>query len=407
MPQIHPESSFPAKFLQKFRRIDSDQIEAFLSQVLREKAFLEAVFDSITEGVIVAERGMKVVFINEAARHLLGLPAEDTVGRSLEKLLRVRVLLDLMHEFNQSTEPIRQREITLRTPATRLYSITIVPIENGDGLATHSVWIISDRTELRRAAQQQRQVDNMESLAALTAGVAHEVKNPLNSLNIHAQLISKAVAELRARHGDTPALERLEKSSAVMIEEIDRLARVVDTFIRAVRPVRPSLRKESINRVIENLAELVGPECQSRGIELTLSLDPEIPPLLIDPEQIQQALLNLLRNAIEAIDKPAGHIAIRSTLKTDHALVEVEDNGCGIPEEDRLKVFEPYHTTKFTGTGLGLMMVFRIVKAHRGALALSSEVGAGTVFSVALPLDERPLRMIEAQVELGGGERTV
>jgi two-component system, sporulation sensor kinase E len=393
-----PETSFSARFLRKIKKIDSDQIESFLAQVLREKAFLEVIFDSITEGIIVAEGTTKVVFINEAARSLFGVTAAEVDGKPLDKILRTRVLLQLMEEFASSMRPIRHREVSIRTPARRVYAISVVPIENEEGLATHSVWIISDRTETRRQAEEKQQIENMESLATLTAGVAHEVKNPLNSLNIHTQLMQKAVRELSKKLGEDATLKRLEKSAGVVLEEIARVARVVDDFIRAVRPVRPNFQRASINRVIESLAELLGPDCQSRGIELTLSLDPEVPQLLMDSEQIQQALLNILKNAMEAIEKPEGRIGVRTILRSDHVLVEVEDNGSGIPEEDRLRIFEPYHSTKFNGTGLGLMVVFRIVKAHRGAIGLSSELGDGTVFSIALPLDERPVRMLEAEV---------
>jgi len=397
---MNPEHSFAGKFLRKIKKIDTGQIESFLSQVLREKAFLEVILDSITEGVLVADRAMKVVFINEAARVLLGLNRTECVGRTLASLLRAPELKDLLAEFEEHLSSVRRRDVRLRGPEPRVYSVTIVPIENDDDIATHSVWIVSDRTEAARREQEKSQLDNMESLAVLTAGVAHEIKNPLNSLNIHAQLVQKAARDLEALHPDAAAADRLGKSSAVLIEEIDRLARVVDGFLRAVRPVAPRLRKESINKIVEDLAELLGPECGARGIELRLHLDSEIPPLLIDPEQLHQVFLNLAKNAMEAIDKPEGLIVLRTILKSDHALVEVEDNGCGIPEKDRARVFEPYHTTKFSGTGLGLMLVLRIVKAHRGAIALASQEGVGTVFRVALPVDERPVRLLSAESEL-------
>jgi signal transduction histidine kinase len=138
----------------------------------------------------------------------------------------------------------------------------------------------------------------------------------------------------------------------------------------------------------------VTPECAARHIELVVDLEPTLPPLQIDPEQIHQALLNVVKNALEAIDKPDGVVAIRSILRGEAALIEVEDNGCGIAEADRLRIFEPYHTTKFNGTGLGLMVVLRIVTSHGGRLGIDSEVGRGTVFRIALPLDERPVRLL-------------
>jgi two-component system, sporulation sensor kinase E len=394
-----PETSFSARFLRKIKKIDSDQIESFLAQVLREKAFLEVIFDSITEGIIVAEGTTKVVFINEAARSLFGVTAAEVDGKPLDKILRTRVLLQLMEEFASSMRPIRHpRGVYTHTGrAASMPSPSSPSRTRRDSPRTRCGSSATARRPVARRRRNSRSRTWSRSRRS-PPGVAHEVKNPLNSLNIHTQLMQKAVRELSKKLGEDATLKRLEKSAGVVLEEIARVARVVDDFIRAVRPVRPNFQRASINRVIESLAELLGPDCQSRGIELTLSLDPEVPQLLMDSEQIQQALLNILKNAMEAIEKPEGRIGVRTILRSDHVLVEVEDNGSGIPEEDRLRIFEPYHSTKFNGTGLGLMVVFRIVKAHRGAIGLSSELGDGTVFSIALPLDERPVRMLEAEV---------
>lgn len=393
------EASFAGKFLQRLKRIDAEQIESFLAQVLREKAFLEAVLDSITDGVVVTEQRSRVVFINDAAKNLLALQRNDPMGRDLRELLKVHSLRRIAEEFEENPEPIRAREVIVHTPRPRLYNVTVMPIENDESLRTHAVWIVSDRTESLRQAQEKQEIENLESLATLTAGVAHEIKNPLNSLNIHAQLMRKATEGIVARHGEDATSSRLMKSTDVILEEIERLKHVVDEFIRAVRPVQPQLRKYGINRVLEALAELVGPECSRRGIELTLNLDPEDPQVMVDPDQIHQAILNVLKNAMEAMDKDLPRIQLRTKLAHDHVLVEVEDNGVGIPEEARLRIFQPYHTTKHEGTGLGLMVVYRIVKAHRGAIGLVSDEGEGTVFSIALPLDERPVRMLAGEVQ--------
>lgn len=391
-------SAFSAKFFSKIKKIDPEQLEGFIAQVLREKAFLEVVFNAISEGIIVSDAKRKVVFINDAAGSILNLDARAVAGRELDKLPLPAPLAELLREFRSSESPIRRREVSLRTPLRRLFNISILPVADGDGPATHTILIVNDCTAMHRAAEEQQRIQSIESLAALTAGVAHEIKNPLNSLHIHTQLIHKAVDEIPRGVMPDDALDRLDKSASVLIDEIQRLARIVDSFTRAVRPVKPNLRKASVNHIVESLAELMAPECEERAIALTLDLDPEIPQILLDSEQIQQALLNIVKNAVEAIEGENGAVHIHTSLKSDHVLIEVEDNGIGIPEADRLRIFEPYHSTKFHGTGLGLMMVYRIVKAHHGAIALSSEEGIGTTFSIALPLDERPVRRLPSEV---------
>ncbi|MEO8378014.1 MAG: PAS domain-containing protein, partial [Candidatus Sumerlaeota bacterium] len=212
--------SFSAKFFKKIKKIDSEQLEAFIAQVLREKAFLEVVFNAITEGILVGDGKRRVVFINDAAAKMLGIDARGVAGRDIDKLALPRAVMELLEEFHKTNVPIRKREIALRAPLRRLYHASVIPVEDGDGIATHSVLIISDFTETHRAAEEQQRIQSIESLAALTAGVAHEIKNPLNSLNIHTQLIHKAVDEIPRGVMSDEALDRLDKSASIVIDEI-------------------------------------------------------------------------------------------------------------------------------------------------------------------------------------------
>jgi PAS domain S-box-containing protein len=387
-------TTFASKFLSRLQRIDTNQIESFVTQLLREKDFQKTVLDSILDGVVVAGGDGRVVFANEAARGLLGLGGREVIGQPLRKVLRSRVLQAVADEFLDARKPVLEREVRVRTPGSRVYSVSIIPVEGAGPADGGALWLVSDRTASMRRAAERQQVENMRSLATLTAGIAHEIKNPLNSMNIHAQLITQGVRSLAGKGVGEPELKRLEGSASVLLEEISRLARIVDQFIKAVRPAPPDLRVAALGPVVEAVADLVRPECVQRNIELEVDMDTAIPALLMDPAQIQQALLNITKNAMEAVDKPEGHVTLRTTLQDDHVLLEVEDNGCGIPEENRLSIFEPYHTTKFDGSGLGLMVVFNIVSAHRGAIGLDSEVGRGTVFRLALPLSERPVRLL-------------
>lgn len=391
------QSSFATKFLSRIQRVDRSQIEAFLSQLVKEKDFHRAIFDSLPEGIFVTDRDHRVVFVNETARGLLGLGGHKVLGDSILKTLRVKPLQDLARAFVETGEVLDQREVRLRTPQARVYAISVSPIRDHNGELTHSVWILDDRTSTHRRVAERHQMESMRSLTTLVSGIAHEIKNPLNSLNIHAQLINQAADELAGDCLSEAQAQRLRRSTTVFLEEISRLTRIVDQFIRAARPAKLELIPTNLNDLVRSVAELIRPECEARQIELELDLEHSLGRVLMDPEQIRQAVLNVARNAMEAIDKPEGRIEIRTSLQGDHALIEVQDNGCGIPEDQRLAIFEPYHTTKSMGTGLGLMVVFRIISAHGGALGLDSEEGRGTVFRIGLPLDERPVRLIDSE----------
>lgn len=396
-------SAFAEKFLKRLSRIPPEQVEAFLSQVLREKAFLEVVFNALTEGVLVASADHKAVFMNRACGELLGVRPGDAIGRPLDLLLRHKPLHELLDRFMLSGEAIREQEIRIGGTEPRTYLVTVVPVEGGANASPQHVWILNDQTDVIARREEERQHRRIESLATLTAGIAHEIKNPLNSLNIHAQLIIRGADALAAQGEERPETARMRRSAAVITEEIQRLARIVDDFIHAVRPVRLNLHKQDVNALLLSVAELMGPACSERHIELVVEPEPGMPRILVDAEQLRQALLNLAKNALEAIadmvpPRADGRIVLRSLLKPDHVLIEIEDNGAGIPQDQFVKIFEPYHTTKHYGTGLGLMVVYRIVKAHGGAIGITSEVGRGTVFHLALPLDERPVRLLTGQV---------
>jgi two-component system, sporulation sensor kinase E len=400
-----PDPGFVDRVLERIRRMPPDQIEDFIAHLLKEMHFVEDTLASLPTGVLVADKDFGIRSVNDAAREILSLRAGAKLEAvSLREVLRRAELVAVLDEFQEFHEEIRQREVSLPAPRQKFLNVSVVPFLNHD--VEHeggTVWILEDRTEIERRNEERRQGSRIESLATLTAGIAHEIKNPLNSLTIHIQLLRKGAAKLHEASGPSVELDRMTRSAEILEEEVRRLTTIVEEFLTAVRPIKPTLRKASVNDLMMSLAELLGPECREFGIELVLDLDPSVPLLRLDPELIRQAILNLARNAIEAIHPPGepekrngGRIVLRTQLKSDHALIEVEDDGCGIPEIERLRIFEPYHTTKFNGTGLGLMVVYKCIHAHDGRIGLTSREGVGTVFHIALPLDERPVRLLAA-----------
>lgn len=398
-------TSFATKFINRLNKIDTHHVESFLTQLLKEKNIQRAIFDSLHEGIILADHNHKVRFVNEPMFGLLGLGKRKVIGESVRRVFRIGALQKWADEFMENAEPLDDLEIPLRTPAPRVYSLSVVPLFDDERILTHSIWILQDRTDTHRRAAEKQQLENMRSLSMLTAGIAHEIKNPLNSLGIHAQLIQKACSEFASTGGASEeAIARMLKSTSVFREELDRLGTIVDQFIHAVRPVRISPQPTQINLVLKTICELMEPEFAARSIRLIQDFDPVLPSLQADTFQLQQALLNIIKNAMEAIPEGEedGEIILRTETKSDYILIEIVDNGIGISESDRLKIFEPYNTTKVQGTGLGLMVVYRIIHAHRGAIGLDSELGKGTTFRVALPLDEKQVRLLAA--ESGGKE---
>jgi len=188
---------------------------------------------------------------------------------------------------------------------------------------------------------------------------------------------------------------KLEQYLSVARGEINRLDYIITQFLHAIRPSLPQLKLTSLNEVVQKTLELLQPELENRGLDLHARLARQLPLTPIDPTQIQQVLVNLTKNALQAMTK-GGTLTLQTGEGTDGVWVSIADTGGGIPQEQINRIFEPFYTTKKKGTGLGLMIVQRIVRAHGGRIELESQVGRGTTFRIWLPLHERKPRLLEA-----------
>src|ERR1700730_1333944 len=262
--------------------------------------------------------------------------------------------------------------------------------------------ILRDITESRRSAQQTLESERLNALTLLAAGVAHEIGNPLNSLHIHLQLMERKVRELEGE-----ARKELQESIEVARAEINRLDSIVTQFLRAIRPTRPELHPENVNAIVEEAVRFFTPEIKDRDIVVEQELRSDLPLLELDRDQMKQAFYNVIKNSLEAI-KRRGILRIRTDKDDSHVLISFTDTGGGISAENLSRVFEPYFTTKSSGTGLGLLIVRRIVREHGGELSIQSNEGKGLTLTIRLPYIDKRVRMLEAgdrRKEEGGGRK--
>jgi signal transduction histidine kinase len=276
---------------------------------------------------------------------------------------------------------------------------------------------LHDATEARQKTFEAIESERVQALTLLAASVAHEIGNPLNALHIHVQLMERELRKLKAVSaergsgfraavrggrqnggGDSEAGEiaqKMEQFVAVAKGEINRLDYIVTQFLQAIRPSAPQLRPAALNEVVQKTLALLEPELENRGLVVKSRLARQLPLTPIDPTQVQQVLVNLIKNAMQAMTK-GGTLTLQTGEGSDGVWVSVTDTGGGIPEEQLNRIFEPFFTTKKKGSGLGLMIVQRIVRAHDGRIELESQVGRGTTFRIWLPLHERKPRLLEA-----------
>jgi two-component system, sporulation sensor kinase E len=343
--------------------------------------------------------------LNDAACELFGLEGPDSIGKQLDERVRG---LD-WQALTQHEGPV-SRDLEIFYPANRFINFYIVPliIERRDEQLTtpdetvdmldgegpservgHAV-ILRDITESRRSAQQTLESERLNALTLLAAGVAHEIGNPLNSLNIHLQLIDR-----KLRDQDPALRTELQESVEVARAEIARLDSIITQFLRAIRPTKPQLRPESVNTIVDESVRFFAPEIQDRDIVVEQELRSDLPLLQLDRDQIKQAFYNVIKNSLEAM-KRRGILHIRTDLDSTHVLISFTDTGGGISAENLSRVFEPYFTTKLTGTGLGLLIVRRIVREHGGELSIQSNEGKGVILTIRLPYADKRVRMLEA-----------
>ena len=407
------KAGFLEKLIGRLGKIGPEEVQNYLLRLAQEKGFLETVFNAIQEGIIVTDSSGRITYLNDAACELFGLEGEDSIGKQLDERVRGLDWNALTHSGGPVTRDleifyprnrfinfysvplvIEPRQDTVTAVADRAPQTTSEPRTASAATATTEqvgyAIIMRDITESRRTAEKTIESERLNALTLLAAGVAHELGNPLNSLNIHLQLMERQAGKIKSK-----AREELQHSIDICRDEINRLDSIVSQFLRAIRPSRPQLRPENINTIVEETVRFFSAEIEARDIVVETELHSDLPLLQLDRDQMKQVFYNVIKNSFEAM-KRRGILRIGTDRDESHVRISFIDNGGGMSAEALSHVFEPYYTTKATGTGLGLLIVRRIVREHGGELAIESTEGKGLTLTIRLPLREQRVRMLEA-----------
>ncbi len=385
---------FIERALDRLPKLDEEQIRSLIKRLGGENDLLRVVLDSMTDGLVVLGDEHDIMLFNKAAERLLPFGPEDLLEKKLWKVLSDDEIAEFFEESLKRQDRVYDKQFTLDTGGgIRILSCSIMPlVESGKALG--NLVHIEDVTEKRSKEARLRRAESLASLTTLTAGVAHEIKNPLGSIGIHIQLIQKAI-EAKARLDKKSISRYLE----IVMEEVERLNRIVVDFLFAVRPMNAELERRSLNILVHDIIEFTLFELKDAGIEVEERYADSLPDLDLDEKYIKQALLNIIKNAIAAM--PGGGSLQVSTKRDGNAvLLRIKDTGVGIEEENIAKIFEPYYTTKEFGSGLGLTVVYKIVKEHGGEISLTSKEGEGTIFTLSFPIPENERKLIEWEEDL-------
>ncbi len=341
-------------------------------------AFADEVVANLPVGLIATDREGRIAFFNRSAENIVGIESGEAFGREIDSVLPPHWCgLETQIEAGRPVLD-QEMECTFSEGRTVPVSVSASRIVNPEGELVGRILILKDLGEIRRLQEEIRRSEKLVALGGLAAGVAHEIRNPLSSIKGLAAFFG----------GKFAAGSEDKKMADVMVQEVDRLNRAISELLDFAKPSEVRMKPTPVQPVLAHAIRLVRQDAEKKNIEIRFSPDPNLPPVRLDSDRFSQCLLNLFLNAIEAMSG-GGVLSVRSFSGTDHQVgIEIEDTGGGITPEDLPKIFDPYFTTKPSGTGLGLAVVHKIIEAHHGSIRVRSTPGEFSRFSLFLPADE-------------------
>jgi two-component system sensor histidine kinase HydH len=339
------------------------------------KSYTEDVVESMASGLITVDTEGRIVSTNRLGSSILGFNPAQVRGQPLESVIPLR-FLDT-HTVLRQEKDILEKEIDYPKGSGWIpLSVGVTPLRGPGGEKMGAVIIFRDLREIRELQEQVRRSERLASLGSLASGVAHEIRNPLSSIKGFAQYFQEKFEEGSEDNS----------YATVMIQEVDRLNRVITQLLDLARPRELRVHPLPLPQILEHPLKLIRPDLEKKGMKLILGSIQE-DEVEVDSDQITQALLNVFLNAMESMGE-GGELRVRTIPNPGKKGVEIwiSDTGPGIGKEELARIFDPFFSTKMKGTGLGLAITAKIIEAHRGEISVESEKGRGATFKIFLPV---------------------
>ena len=396
---------------QKFNKLSNEQLISLLDGMVEENENLYSILECISAGLLILDND----FILQQSNKIVESRLSFSVYLDDPKAATVPIW-EIMEdeEIGEYFKKCWEKGITNTTEdftvmtsggSVRFLTITMTPLMH-DGNTTGKIILVRDVTEKKNQEVLLHRMENLANLTNLAAGMAHEIKNPLGAISIHIQLLQKALEKARQNNDVLPQKKFVEDHVDVVNDEIDHLNKLIMDFLFAVRPVNAQLELKKPAALIQNIVDFFTPEFHDNDINVKLIIKDTESRLLLDEKLLRDIIMNLAQNALAAIkqkkddDKtPAdytGEFTIECASAENKYYIIISDNGCGMKSETVSKIFEPYFTTKANGTGLGMTMVYKIIKEFSGDIHVESQEGKGTVFTMVFPLQQDGKLAIES-----------
>ena len=370
--------------------------EELLKNIAEDDDMMIMVLDALPTGVAVSGPDHKVVFLNRYMANLVRLKKLEVsdvfvwdifIRKDISDFIRTTVI-----EGSSRVSRIFDCSIDKKNFSME---VTVSMLHHSSGRIGHII-NIANVTEQEKEKSAKKRDESFASLTALTAGVAHELKNPLGSISIYLQLMERQLLKSEVFDDVETCRESLISKIKVLKGEVERLNNIVVDFLSTVRPRNANLQEEDLNQIIRDAVAILVPDLEQHNIVLTLQLEENLPNLMLDRGFMHQVLTNLISNGKDAMTEVgSGTLTISTEKNSDSVILSVSDTGIGIKPEHLTKIFDPYFTTKNNGTGIGLTLVYKIIRGMGGDIGVNSRPGAGTTFRITLPRMEKEIKQIE------------
>ena len=386
------------QLLQQRRALEEahDGLRQKFEELIDLKSYTDNILGSLTNGIVTIDLDGRIVTLNPAAEQLTGFFRGEAAGRYCTELFaHTPEVSDLLTDTLASHAPLTSVPLTLRrrNGSSLPIELSTAPLRGAEGKALGVVAILRDVTLVRQLENDLRRSDRLAALGTLAAGLAHEIKNPLTSLLTFSKHLERKFDDqnFRARFG------------SVVPPELERINGIVERLLELARPARVSFTLVRPPELLERALELYGDQLDERGIDVVREYARDVPQIQADKEALYRVFVNLVANAIDAMPS-GGQLTVRAgwaasgdplppparRRSTNRVKVEIEDTGVGIEPSETERIFNPFYTTRDSGTGLGLALAHKVVQDHGGVISFKSTPRVGTTFTIVLSLVAEP-----------------
>ncbi len=405
--------NYVKRISQKSDKLSKEQILDLFDEVVDENESYKSIINSLSSGILILDNDFILQRHNKMAESRL--PFNSHLEEAINSGLPIWNYID-DEDIASFIKNCAEKEITnsseefsTKTPggSIRFITITISPLVHENQMDGNII-IVRDITESKNQEILLHRMENLANLTNLAAGMAHEIKNPLGAISIHIQLIQKAVKKARENENILPPHKFVEDHIDIVNEEIEHLNRLVMEFLTAVRPVKANLELKNPDKILSDLVIFLKPEFTKAGVKINFDPSGSSQRIMLDEKLFREIFINLSQNSLAAIKAKffeetedhcklimnAGLFSISTKVQDNKMIFTISDNGCGMSSETVSKIFEPYYTTKANGTGLGMTMVYKIVKEFKGDILVDSQEGQGTQFTLSFPIPQKDTKLL-------------